>query len=112
MRVYRVERLGYGPYVYHSPMAVTDEKLNKLIDKHENNQDRWPVAMMDGIPFSMANGCDSLKSLVSWFDGMMGSLVRCGFRIRIYDVDSVNVVMGYSGKQLGFNHADIRKVIR
>jgi hypothetical protein len=113
MRVYRFERNGYGPYTCESPETVRDKRLNAQLDVHEDNYDgTWPIAIMDGIPLSMAIACPSVKQLTTWFDGMVGSLVRCGFRIRVYDVDDENVVPGYSEKQLGFYHSEIRKVIR
>lgn len=116
MKVYRFERNGWGPYTYKAPQTVKDPKLNALIDVHERwneeTYEKWPVAEADYIPSYYAIGCPSLKALITWFDGMVGSLVRCGFRIRVYDIADEHVVLGYSGKQLGFDPYEEKKVIR
>ncbi len=116
MKVYRFERNGYGPYTFKSPEPVKDKRLNKQIDVHEGWSSeaykKWPTADADYIPPYMAIGCPSLEALTTWFDGMVGSLVRCGFRIRVYEVPDELVCMGMSGKQLGFTHDEIERTIR
>jgi len=112
MKVYRFERNGYGPYTLESPVRVEDNRLNEKIDQHEANLDKWPLAGRDGIPYDYAIGCPSLALLAEWFDGMIGSLVRCGFRIRVYDVHDWYTRVGYSGKQMGYDPHVFKKVIR
>lgn len=108
-----MERNGRGPYMFSHPTPVKDKRMNALLDKHEfDSEGRWPTAAWDNIPTYFANGFDSVKALTTWFDGCLGSLVRCGFRIRVFEVPDEYVIMGASGKQLGFEYETIEREIR
>lgn len=111
MRVYRYERNGRGPYTVNQEPSIQDPRLNRIWIEHED--DEHPIAwgmFGDHIPEDNVIACPSIRELKTWFEGWHGTLVRCGFKIRVYEVDDRYIKHGRSGKQVGF-HPDSRKTV-
>lgn len=109
--VYRIEHQisGLGPYRERSIELLP---IYKKLDAHNGQTFIRPVASIDFRParvflvFGSPNfselyfGCDSLDSLLTWFEDCLDDLFKANFRI--YKYSSVRRVKSESGRQVVF----------
>lgn len=104
MLIYRIEdESGKGPYIGVWKDEATGQSDAALSCSHADAE--HPVASIDiGEDFDKKHfcGCPSLEALEEWFDGWEEILFRNGYFIVKYDIPDDQVLMGYSGRQVGF----------
>lgn len=119
MKIYRFEDIdGCGPY----NSGCLSDKVSKLLnDKHNSSEEQsshpsmqddlicdvysWGTLIIDEIEYSVSDiysACDSLSSLLNWFDDWVETLLKEGLKIFSYEVDEI--FKSKSGKQIFFLH--------
>lgn len=91
MKVYRLERNGYGPYCFNS-MDVDGPELAELRHKLCATHDRThPVAEQEISGYSQLDqfkrrcGCESMVKLRDWFGEFFQELLDAGFKVAVYE---------------------------
>lgn len=114
MEIFRYECpvTGCGPYQIGNPDLENMGHFHDASKEHPKPEDdfrMWHFWHSSNIFF----GFKSLEDLNNWFNGFHEIILKHGFRIAVYEVNSGNVIFSKSGKQLVFrkNKSKFKKLI-